>query len=80
MIVLVDGDRHGNGYITPIVYCLKIMQVVVELTNQSLYRVWTLTKKLLIGRTKILCAHYNNLPTMGYITITVPVTVNKYHH
>ena len=41
---------------------------------------WTLTKKLLIGRTKILFAHYNNLQTMGYITITVTVTVNKYHH
>ena len=43
-------------------------------------RVWTLTKELLIGRTKILFAHYNNLQTMGYITITVTVTVNKYHH
>ena len=21
-VVLVDGDRHGNGYIRPIIYCL----------------------------------------------------------
>ena len=32
-MVLVDGDRHGNGYITPTVYCLKIMQIIVELTS-----------------------------------------------
>ena len=36
MMVLVDGDPHGNDYVTPIVYCLKIMQIFIELTNQSL--------------------------------------------
>ena len=25
MMLLVDGNRHGIGYITPIVYCLYIM-------------------------------------------------------
>ena len=30
MMVLVDGDHDGNGY------CLQNMQMIVELTNQSL--------------------------------------------
>ena len=41
--------------------------------------VWTLTKKLLTGRTKILFADYNVNKQWCYITITVTVTVNKYH-
>ena len=36
MMVLVDGDHHGDGYVTPTVYYLYIMQMIVELTNQSL--------------------------------------------
>ena len=35
-MLLVDGDHHGYGYVTPIVYCLEIMQMIVELANQSL--------------------------------------------
>ena len=34
--VLVDGNRHGTGYVTTIVYCLYIMQMIAEFTNQSL--------------------------------------------
>ena len=35
-MLLVDGDRHSTGYITDIVYSLYIMQMIAELTNQSL--------------------------------------------
>ena len=31
-MLLVDSDRHGTGYITDIVYCLYIMQMIAELT------------------------------------------------
>ena len=36
LMLLVDGDRNGTGYITDIVYSLYIMQMIAELTNQSL--------------------------------------------
>ena len=36
MILLVDFDLPGDGYITPIVYCLSTVQRTDELTNQSL--------------------------------------------
>ena len=34
--LLVAGDRHRDGYVIPIVYCGKIMQMFIELINQSL--------------------------------------------
>ena len=32
-MILVDGDRDGDDYVTTIVFCLYIMQIIVELTN-----------------------------------------------
>ena len=62
--------------------------VIVELTNQSLQNpcngVLTLTKNLLIGRTKILLAFIYKQSILAdngcYITISVTVTVNKHDH
>ena len=81
MMVLVDGDRHGDGYVTPIV-CKHYNEQTgfwfylsgVSLSKSTLIT-WLLQR--LIGQLSI---HLHNVQTINngrYVTSTVTVTVNK---
>ena len=81
MMVLVDGDRHGDGYVTPIV-CKHYNEQTgfwFYLSGVSLSKstpiTWILQR--LVGQLSI---HLHNVQTINngcYVSSTVTVTVNK---